>query len=182
MRRTLATGVVLMVCVLGACGDKDASTSGDAADKDSTSTTTDAKVMDVCGSISADDVGSIVGATFTSEVGPFDACEYSQDDPRAVSVSIDAYPLSDLNGGYDGFKSGTSATLTGSDTVDLDGVGDAAFLTTGTFASGTNTQLQGAVQIGNQVISVNLTQASGLEASVLIDQATKLMNLVVSKA
>ncbi len=182
MRRTLATGVVLMMCVLGSCGDKDDSTSGDVADKDSTSAAADTTVMDVCGSISADEVGSIVGATFTSKVGPFDACEYSQDDARAVSVAIDAQLLADLGGGYDGFKSGTTATLSDSQTVDLDNVGDQAFISTGTFAGGSNTQLQGAVVVGGQLISVNLTQGSGIEGSVLVDQATKLLTLVASKA
>ena len=185
MRRGIAVSAVLMVCVLGACGDSGSSGSdGGAGDAKSgtTSKPKDVKVMDVCGTISAGEVGTVLGATVTSKVGPFDACEYSQEDARATSAAIDAQSLADLGGGYEAYKSGTSATLTGGDTVDLDGVGDKAFIVTGSLGGGSNTQLQGAVVIGGQLVSVNLTQASGVEASVLVDQATQLLKLVAAKA
>ena len=36
--------------------------------------------------------------------------------------------------------------------------------------------------VGGQLISVNLTQGSGIAADVLVDQATQLLTLVASKA
>jgi hypothetical protein len=183
MRRLATALAVLTLSAVGACGGSGSSGSdGGAAGAPTSSAPKEAKVMDVCGTISTDDVGAVLGATVTSEVGPFDACEYDQEDPRATSAAIDAQSLAELGGGYESYKSGTSSTLTGGDTVDLDGVGDKAFITTGSLAGGANTQLQGAVVIGGQLVSVNLTQGSGVKAPVLVDQATQLLKLAAGKA
>lgn len=182
MRRSIAALAVIIACTVAACGggsDDPADTSDDGA---KSTAPQDTEVMDVCGTISVEDVGGVIGATVTSAVGPFDACEYDQEDARATSVAIDAQALADLGGGYESYKSGTTAVLTGGETVDLDGVGDQAFITTGSIADSENTQLQGAVVVGDQLVSVNLTQASGIEASVLVDQATQLLELVATKA
>lgn len=185
MRKTVALVVTLMAVTLGACGgsgDPAASSSnGDVVE----SAGTDAKEavsFDPCAEISADDVGVVIGAAVTSEVGPFDACEYDQEDPRAVSATIDTQPESELGGGFEAYRSGSKAALTDAVVTDLSGIGQSAFAVTGRFGDGENTQLQAAALVDGVVITVNLTQATGLAAAdVLVEQATQLLQVAASK-
>ncbi|NRQ49303.1 hypothetical protein [Aeromicrobium stalagmiti] len=184
MRRRAAVVSIVLMSLLGACGGSDDPAPSDDAAGSASSTDSgdgEVEVLDVCKEISADEVGQVLGATVTSELGPFDACEYDQEDPRATSVAIDAQSLAELGGGFESYRAGTGSVLTDGETVDVPGVGDEAFITTGRFGDGENTQLQGAVSIGGQLISVNLTQASGIAGDVLVGQATELLKLVVSK-
>lgn len=185
MRRSASAVAIVLLSFLGACGGSDdpapakatnaAGDASDAADEVGTA-------FDPCTKISADDVGKIIGATLTSEVGPFDACEYDQDDPRATSVAIDTQLESELGGGFDVYKSGSKSALTDAELTDLPGIGESAFVVTGRFGDGENTQVQGAALADGVVITVNLAQGSGVSADVLVDQATQLLQLAASKA
>ncbi|WP_456697779.1 hypothetical protein [Aeromicrobium sp. P5_D10] len=188
MRRCVIAVTAAVLWTLGACGGSedpspakgavdsgDSGKSGDSSDKV-------AEAFDPCTEISADEVGKIIGAIVTSEVGPFDACEYDQEDPRATSVAIDTQPEADLGGGFEVYKSGSVSALTDAQLTDVPGVGDTAFAVTGRFGDGENTQLQGAALVDGVVITVNLTQASGVTADVLVDQATQLLKLAAAKA
>ena len=195
MRRSiLAVATIALLPFLGACGggDDDASSGGTSASASEGSEGADAsdasdadedsdEVVDTCALVSVEEVGEIVGGTFTSELGPFDACEFDQEDPRATSFSLDAQPLSELGGGFDVYRSGSQSAFTDAKQVDVPGVGDEAFITTGTFGDGTNTQLQAATLVGGQVLTVSLTQASDIAEDVLVDQATQLLTLIAAK-
>ena len=191
MRRSiLAAATIALLPFLGACGggDDDASSGGTSASASEGSEGADAsdasdadEVVDTCALVSVEEVGEIVGGTFTSELGPFDACEFDQEDPRATSFSLDAQPLSELGGGFDVYRSGSKSAFTDAKQVDVPGVGDEAFITTGTFGDGTNTQLQAATLVGGQVLTVSLTQASDIAEDVLVDQATQLLTLIAAK-
>ena len=189
MRRSTVL-VVLVLLVLTACGGgggsgprgEDAGASAPAGSGSDAADATDASdVLEPCEAVSVDEVGAILDGTFTSELGPFDACEFDQEDPRATSFSLDAQPLSELGGGFDVYRSGSKSAFTDAKQVDVPGVGDEAFITTGTFGDGTNTQLQAATLVGGQVLTVSLTQASDIAEDVLVDQATQLLTLVASK-
>lgn len=197
MRRSiLAAATIALLPFLGACGggDDDASSGGTSASASEGSESADAsdasdadedsdadEVVDTCALVSVEEVGEIVGGTFTSELGPFDACEFDQEDPRATSFSLDAQPLSELGGGFDVYRSGSKSAFTDAKQVDVPGVGDEAFVTTGRFGDGTNTQLQAATLVGGQVLTVSLSQASGIAEDVLVDQATQLLTLIAAK-
>ena len=191
MRRSiLAVATIALLPFLGACGggDDDASSGGTSASASEGSEGADAsdasdadEVVDTCALVSVEEVGEIVGGTFTSELGPFDACEFDQEDPRATSFSLDAQPLSELGGGFDVYRSGSKSAFTDAKQVEVPGVGDEAFITTGTFGDGTNTQLQAATLVGGQVLTVSLTQASGIAEDALVDQATQLLTLIAAK-
>ncbi|KAA1380723.1 hypothetical protein [Aeromicrobium fastidiosum] len=193
MRRSvLAAATIALLPLLGACGGGDggpdgtsASASGgsDGADASDTADTDDGadEVLDTCAVISVEEVGTILGGTFTSELGPFDACEFDQEDPRATSFSLDAQPESELGGGFDVYRSGSKSALTDAQQVDVPGIGDKAFITTGTFGDGTNIQLQAATLVDGQVLTVSLTQASDIAQDVLVDQATQLLTLIAAK-
>lgn len=185
MRRCVLAVAVVLLLVLGACGGgSDPAPTGEKADSGKTTGSDDkkAEAFDPCTEISADEVGKIIGATVTSEVGPFDACQYDQEDVRATSVAIDTQLEAELGGGFDVYKSGTASALTDSQLTDVPGIGDAAFTATGRFGDGENTQLQGAALVNGVVITVNLTQASGASADVLVAQATELLKLAAAKA
>lgn len=188
MRRCIVAIAAAVLLTLGGCGGSSdpapAKGTADNGDTASPASADDeaAKAFDPCTEISADEVGKIIGATVTSAVAPFDACEYDQEDARATSVAIDTQPESDLGGGFDVYKSGSVSALTDSQLTDVPGIGDAAFAVTGRFGDGENTQLQGAALVNGVVITVNLTQGSGVSADVLVDQATELLKLAATKA
>jgi len=191
VRRPITAAAVLLLALLGACGGSDdPSPAGDGepaatsapADADDAADGEPSELLDTCEAVSVEEVGAILGGTFTSELGPFDACEFDQEDPRATSFSVDAQPLSELGGGFDVYRSGSEAAFSGAQQVDVPGVGDEAFITTGTIGGGTNVQLQAATLVDGQVLTVSLTQASGIAEDVLVDQATQLLTLVASKA
>lgn len=186
MSRPAVLAVIVLLVLTGCGGGSDSSgsssgsTSSSSSDEDASSGSVD--VLDPCQAVSVDEVGAILDGTFTSEVGPFDACEFDQEDPRATSFSIDAQAESELGGGFEVYKSGSKAAFTDAEQIDLSDLGDQAFITTGRFADGENTQLQGAVLVDGQVLTVSLTQASGIAKDVLVDQGTQLLTLIASKA
>lgn len=186
-RRATVVAVLLSVVALGlsACGGSDdpapSSAANGATAESGSDDDADAATFDACKELPADVVGKIIGATMTSEVGPFDVCEYDQEDVRATSVAIGSQPEADLGGGFDVYKSGSAGALTDAVVKDLPGIGEDAFVVTGRFGDGENIQLQGAALIDGVVVTVNLTQASGLAADALVAQATELLDLAATK-
>ncbi len=190
VRRITAAAAIVLLTTLGACGGgdddapSDSSTSSSSAEDsgdEGDSGDDEVAVLDTCEAVSVEEVGAILGGTFTSELGPFDACEFDQEDPRATSFSLDSQAEAELGGGFESYKVGAASALTNSKTVDVPGVGDDAYITTGTFGDGTNIQLQAATLIDGQVLTVSLTQASDIAEDVLVGQAKELLDLVASK-
>ncbi|MCW2752098.1 MAG: hypothetical protein JWR83_3208 [Aeromicrobium sp.] len=178
MRRGIAVSAVLMVCVLGACGGKDNSAaSSDGSTPSATSSKPDAtKAMDVCKTISTDDIGAIMGATVTAEEVPGGGCTYNQTDLHAPSIGI--FAIIGAGGGYDATKGGVAVKGT---PEDLSGIGDGAWVAVGTMG-GDNLQGQGVASVGNQLINISLNQSKGLSGDVVKDFMTKLLTLAAGKA
>ena len=192
-------GVSLALLLVGGCGSSsettDTSTAGASsgtasspaasadADSDSTSDGGESAAGPMfCDLLTADQIGAAIGATVTMTQGPMDLCEFTQEDPRALGGSVGATRVDIGNGGYEGYVTGARLTLTDPVEVSLEGIGEQAFITTGTFAGGENLQGAGGVLVGGTVYTVNLSQGSGLTQEQLVEAGTKLLTLLVTAA
>lgn len=188
MKRSWLAGTVVIGLVVAGCGDDAA---GDAArDTGTTATTADSDVVDsgddtpaelpkFCDLLTPEAVAEVVGAAVTLETAPFDACEFDQEDPRALSGSLGTTDVGRGNGGYETYQSGTSATMDTASRHDFDGLGDAAYVDIGTVFGGESLQVAGGVLVGTVVHTVNLSQGIGLGEDELAAIAEKLLGLMV---
>lgn len=186
--RALASlaGLVLVVVTAAGCGEDDPgpATGGTAGSStDSTVSTEPAALPRFCDLLTPEQVTAAVGAAVTLETGPFDACEFGQDDdPRALSGSLGAVEVDTGNGGFDAYRSGTAGSLDDAVEHPVPGVGDDAFVTTGTFAGGESLQGAGAVLVGGTAYTLALAQASGLSEEELVAVGEKLLRLMADAA
>jgi len=187
-------GLVLVAVMTAGCNDGE----GDASDATTTTTVatatdttsettsetdaetdTDAAALPAfCDLVTADQLAAAVGAAVTTSTGPFDACEFDQEDPRALSGSLGATDVQ-AGGGYESYQSGTKGALDSPVRHDLDGIGDAAYLDLGTVAGGENLQVAGGVLVGQVVYTLNLAQGVGLSEDELVATGEKLLRLMV---
>lgn len=185
LRKPLAAlaALSLIGVVAAGCGGDDA---GDDTKKDASSSTDDGSddggLPKFCDVITAEQISEATGATMTTEVGPFDACEFSQDDPRALSGSLGTTEVDTGNGGFEAYRSGAGATLDDATTKDLAGLGDGAFMSVGTFAGGENLQAAGGVLVGGTVYTVNLVQGAGMSEDELVGIGEALIKLMLDSA
>lgn len=190
MKRAWIAGLLVIGALAAGCGDDGAS--DDVAPDDTASAGapggTDPQddepdaLPKFCDLLSADQVTAAVGAAVTLTTGPFDACEFKQEDPRAVSGSVGAVEVDTGNGGFEGYRSGITGTLTDPVEHPVEGVGDGAFVTTGTIGGGTSLQAAGGVLVGGLVHTVNLSQASAMTEDALVAIAENLLQLLVDAA
>ncbi|WP_182378390.1 hypothetical protein [Nocardioides sp. WS12] len=191
MKRAWLAGLMVVGALAAGCGgDGDSNDAGDAGDNtsaaesngDDSEGTDAAELPKFCDLLTTDQVAAAVGAAVTLVTGPFDACEFDQEDPRAVSGSVGAVEVDTGNGGFEGYQSGISASLGNLTNHPIDGLGDDAFVTTGTFGGGESLQTAGGVLVGGTVYTVNLSQASGMTDGELVAIAEKLLKLLVDAA
>lgn len=180
MRRGIAVCAVLMVCVLGACGDKDPST-GSGSGSGGTKTTAPAKdastPFDACKKLTPEEVSAILGGAATTEPVPGGGCTWKQDaDVHAPTAGI--VGMIGAGGGFDASKGGN---VTDGKVEDLSGIGDGAWVAVGTYADGP-LQGQGAVAVGDQLINISIIQGNGLSAAVIREMEVKLLTLCASRA
>lgn len=184
MRRMGTIGAAVLVAALVA-GCSDDGGSGAQSPAASTPPASAAGTADApadlpafCDLLSADQVTAAVGATVTTSTGPFDACEFGQEDPRALSGSLGATDVQ-ADGGYETYQSGTKASMDAPTRHDLDGIADAAYVDVGTIAGGENLQVAGGVLVGDVIYTLNLTQGVGLSEDELVATSEKLLRLMV---
>jgi len=195
MRRTWWAGLAVLGMLVTGCGgdDKsDADTAPDDTSSDAPATEPDGDEPDApdapdelplfCDLVTAEQVGEAVGGDVTLETGPFDACEFSQSDVYEYSGSLGAVPVDIGNGGYEGYKSGSAAALTDAVVHEVPGVGEQAYVTTGTFGGGESLQAGGGVLVGGTVYTVNLSQAAGHTEDEMVAISEKLLSLMVEAA
>ncbi|MBM7517843.1 hypothetical protein [Nocardioides nitrophenolicus] len=191
MRWMGITGGLVLVAVLAAgCNDGEGAAASDATTPTTVATATDTAETDAetetdaaalpafCDLVTADQLAAAVGAAVTTSTGPFDACEFDQEDPRALSGSLGATDVQ-AGGGYESYQSGTKGALDSPVRHDLDGIGDAAYLDIGTVAGGENLQVAGGVLVGQVVYTLNLAQGVGLSEDELVATGEKLLRLMV---
>lgn len=184
MRKSLASGAVLLVLALSACssgsGGSDDAPSGDKSDagKDSAAT------FDPCKAITTAEAEAVLGYPVVVSETPGGGCSWgNEEDPRLASLSVGA-GMEDAGGGIEASKAGTTAVLDG-EAQDVPGLGDGAYLVLGPLkgGGGESIQAQGAILDGNQLIVVGITQLGGAAVTedAVAAQAEAGMKLVGSK-
>jgi hypothetical protein len=198
MKKTWWAALAVVGLVVSGCGgdeDSDADSGRDDNTSDSSGTdpgtdvdtdvdepATEDDLPVFCDLLTAEQVGEAVGATVTVATGPFDACEFKQEDVYEYSGSLGAVIIDNGNGGYDAYKTGGAAALTDPVTHDIAGVGEDAFVTTGTFGGGESLQAGGGVLVGGIVYTVNISQAADHTEDEMVAISEKLMTLMVEAA
>src|SRR4051812_41046669 len=104
MRRGLAVSAVLMVCVLGACGDKNSSGSSSPTDSRSTGSSDsgdkDTAAFDPCTKISDEEIKTILGYEVVKKETPGGGCSWGNEaNPRLASLSVTQGTPADQGGG-----------------------------------------------------------------------------------
>lgn len=181
MRRLFAA-VLLPLALLSACGNDSTDSS---ADSSATEPAADAAAADdveaprFCEALTADQVGAAIGATVTLEEGPI-GCEFGQEDLRALSGTIGTTPAEDDSAGFfRTYRSGAGSALQDSAVNDVPGIGEAAFVATGLSPGGSNQQGAGAALVGDLLVTVNLSQGTGMTAAEVTEAGTALLQLAV---
>lgn len=191
MKRALVVSLVVLGAVASGCGDD-----GDASGSSTATTTSQAPSADAgtdtggdgdgdgalprfCDLLTPEQVAGAVGAPVTLTTGPFDACEFDQEDPRALSGSLGVVEVGTDNGGFESYRSSASSGLTGGADHPVE-VGDGdAFVATGTIGGGESIHAAGGVLTdGGRVLTVNLSQAAGMTADQLVAISTRLLQLL----
>jgi hypothetical protein len=195
MSRTWWAGLAVVGMLVAGCGgddDSDADTAPDDSSSDASAPDPGTDESDApeapdelpvfCDLVTAEQVGEALGGDVTLETGPFDACEFSQSDVYEYSGSLGVVEVDPGNGGFEAYMSGSEATLTNAVVHDVPGVGDGAYVTTGTFGTGENLQAAGGVLVGGVVYTVNVSQAAGHTEDEMVAISEKLLALMVEAA
>lgn len=180
MRKTLAAGAVLLMCVLSACSSGSGGSDDSAGDKPDTSKDSSAS-FDPCKDITAAEAEAVLGFPVTVKEVPGGGCSWgSEENPRLASLSVGE--ALESGGGIESSKVGTQSQLEG-EPQDVSGVGDAAYLVVGKgklFAE-TQFQAQGAIETDGKLILVGITQLGDSPEAEVQSQAEAGMKLVGSK-
>lgn len=195
MSRTWWAGLAVVGMLVAGCGgddDSDADTAPDDTSSDAPASEPGTDESDApeapdelpvfCDLVTAEQVGEAVGGDVTIKTGPFDACEFSQSDVYEYSGSLGVVEVDTGNGGFEAYRDGGAATLTDAVVHDVTGVGDQAFVTTGSFGGGESLQAAGGVLVGGVVYTVNVSQAADHTEDELVAISEKLLSLMVDAA
>lgn len=179
-RATASLAALVVVTVLTACGGGDdenddtgatsaaatgqpAAAQSDAAEPQP-ETEDGSAPRDICSAVTAEQVGEALETEgLVADVLPGFGCGFSSDDPRLPSVTLAEVPVGGGNGGFEGFRGGVALGL-GGEPETVDGVGDEAFVVTGTVGGGSSVTGSGGVRLGEVAVQVTLLQSSGLSA------------------
>jgi len=131
----------------------------------------------VCARISASQVGAILGVPVTGSAVPgVTGCKFDQGGKRGTTVTVIDKTTAQA-GGMAGAKDEANSAVEGTP-EDLTGIGSAAFVVTGGMFGGPDVNGAGAVQVGSRIVSVYLTEHSGLDAAKVRDLEISLLRLV----
>lgn len=186
MRTLTATVVLATLLVTGACGSDDepqrstdsSTTAGSSQEPDATSVP-----EDVCTLVTATELSTALGRTVTTKTGPTGDCEFTEEDPRGLSGNVGVVGSADVNGGYPGYLSGVSGSMTDVVKKEVTGLGDAATVYTGLspMGSGENLMGGGVVDRGDVLLQVTLVQAQKIPAGELEAMAEAALRVLDSK-
>ncbi|MCX6397737.1 MAG: DUF3558 family protein [Propionibacteriales bacterium] len=198
IRRTLprlAATAFVGVLALGAltgCGSDEpkADSPGTSAGTDQTpgpasdeTDTASGGLIDICTLVTEAEISDLLGGPVTSEEIPGGGCNFSnEDDPRAASVSLNSSVLDEGAGGFEGSVAGISGVLQGDAGSPLDGVGDQAYVKTGTFGGGETVRGSGLVRVGTNVFQVDLSPDPGTNATKVRSTVVDILTLISTKA
>jgi hypothetical protein len=111
---------------------------------------------------------------------PGGGCTFAQKNSSSPAASFVETSFRATPGGMTGAKNNATSAVEGTP-EDLTGIGDAAFVVTGTEFGGDQTQGAGAVHVGNRLISVTLSQSAGLSAPQVRALVVKLLRFAAAK-
>ena len=175
--------VLLAVCLVGTgCGggsdDGGPSAHGSSA-AGSTVGAADPADADLCSVVTADQVGQVLHEKVTLTKDIVSGCRFEPaGDVREISGSMAVTAIAS-GGAFDGVRTGIEATMTNPTTVDVPGIGDQAFVTTGT-TGGDNVHASGAALLGDDFLQVTLIQGAGHTQQEMATDAKALLTLVSS--
>lgn len=135
----------------------------------------------ICSDLEASDVGARLGGTVTGAGLRPRGCEFKQSDPRAPAATFVESSFAASPGGMAGAKENATASVEG-EPEDLSGVGEAAFVVTGTVFGGEDVQGAGAVKVGDRLIAVSLSQREGRTRAQVRALVISLLRLAVARA
>lgn len=182
MRRLrVASALLVPLALVAACGDDDSGDGGgsdtsSASDAGSDGGDAPAEAPNICELLPAEAAGDVAGFAVTAEEGPFDICEYGQEDPRATSFNLGAQLESELGGGAAVYFDGLTAGLTAEDESTPD-VGEQARIVTGEVSG--FSQTAGAALVDGVLYTVNLSPGDELDAAGELALAEALLQAMV---
>lgn len=135
----------------------------------------------ICADLAPTDVGAVLGGDASGSALPGSGCAFNRTDPRSPAATFVEIEFSTSPGGMDGARTTATSSVEG-DPVDIAGIGDAAFVVTGTAFGGSELQGAGAVRIGDRLIQVTLTQSEGLGRAKVKALVLNLLRLAVAQA
>lgn len=136
---------------------------------------------DVCTLVTDAEIGAVLGSPVTRRDQPGGGCSFDQEDLSAASVALNTSAFTPSNGGYDAALSGVSMVISGKDGAAVDGIGDEAFVKTGTTMGGENQQGGGVVHLGSIIVQVTVLQGRGLSADAVRALVVDTLRLAASK-
>jgi len=158
----------------------DATADDTSADADSDEPAGTEQVSDVCGLITVEEVGALVGGTVTMSEVPGGGCQFDQEDPRAPTVAFATSTASDdTDGTFNEGRVGAFGVLTDA-TPESPGVGDYSAVASGTIG-GDSQQGVGIVQVGVTIVQVSLIQGNGIDGAQVRAMTTQALTLAASK-
>lgn len=171
---TLVALTLVAVCTLGACA-------GDAESGPTQAEESASPAIDVCASLTADEVGQALGGPVTVQIPPGGGCNFRQEDPLAPSAALAQSGVDDSVGGFEAMRAGVTSMIDGE--VDtLDGVGDEAFVVASNTLSGSSVTGGGGVLIGNTMVQLTLLQSQDMPDDEVRRLLVDVLTLVASKA
>ena len=182
--RIAALAVVPLLLLTASCGgdtSADPSNADSAKSPGSSGDAAAASIPDeICSAFTAADFEAIVGAPGTMEEQPGGGCEYSQEDPRAVTVTINALAVA-AESDYDAARGGATGPMDDPKITDGDTPGDHSFIGIGTMFGGSNLQGSGGATNGKLIVLTNVVQAQGLPSEEITRLSTALLELAAAK-
>jgi hypothetical protein len=135
----------------------------------------------ICADLEPGDISEILGGDVTGSALPGGGCVFDQRDPSYPAASLVEASYAATDGGMDGAKEAATSSIEG-EPQNLSGIGDAAFVVTGTAFGGDAIQGGGAVRIDDRLISVTLAQPGGLSRAKVKAMVLSLLRLAVTQA
>lgn len=134
----------------------------------------------VCTVLSAADVGGALGDEVTGAALPGGGCEFDPSGQKLPSATVVETSFSATTGGMDGAKTTATSSVEGTP-QDLTGIGDAAFVVTGTAFGEPAIQGAGAVKVGDRLVNVTVSQAQGMSRAKVKALVVALLKVLATK-
>jgi hypothetical protein len=135
----------------------------------------------ICSDLEPQAVGAILGGATKGAALPGGGCAFTLTAAKGPSSTFVEKSVAKTPGGMDGAKTEATSSVEG-EPQDLTGIGDAAFVVTGTAFGEPAVQGAGAVRVGNRIINVNLNQNTGMSAASVKAMVIKLLKLAAAQA